>query len=475
MNLGYRKRYCKYSFIASTIILVIVLFSSMFDTMINANYIAILSIFSYVVMIAFWILATKKIDFYTIFLSCTYIFYYGRYLLVLLNRKKYYSDFISYYNEEFLNSVAIFVLICIVVMNMSFAIFMFTRKNYRRPFLCRYKYNINAVKVVAWTMFLVSFLFSIQIILINIRNTQMFSYAYALKSYYSGFRVERFFSVFLPGSFILLVLIYKNSKMLKIILCLLITYFLLYFSSGSRLQAILLILALLLVYELEFKHLTKTMLIKLGIGFLAICFLLVAISSVRNSLQYSDSINEVWNNIQSSFENDNFLLKLINECGFQINSIAVVLKECPSVIDFNFGMTYLNGFGQLIPNLFWSQNPFMQESKDSIFAMYMNGGTFGIGSSFIAEAYYNFGYLSVGFMIFVGWLFSKYQLGVNKVYMVENNLLLKYFYLSIPTFALFYVRSDAVGLIKAVAYRCFIPCIAIILLSSIFKKPKEYN
>lgn len=438
-----------------------------FSEIVGAQVIAIVVTIAYICMIYSWIQISKRIELYMLFLICTYFFYYGRYFLLFINYNKYINGIDDYVSVQFINHVAIFTLLCIEIMNIFYLYF--SGKSLKKKVIFQnWKCNDLSVSIVAWGMFIVSYFFSIRLLLMNIASTRMYGYAYALQAYYSGYRVERFFSNFLPGAFILLVLQYKKNKLVSCIIYIFLAIYLgLYFLSGSRLQAVLLIFSLILVYEYEFKHFNKLRLIKLGALLLALCFLLIVISSIRNNIQNESSIVNALKAVKDGAE-DNFITKLLSECGFQIYSIAVVIKECPSVVPYNYGLTYLKGIGQLIPNLFWNQNPFMQESIDTIFSYYLNGGTYGIGSSYIAESYYNFGYFSVLFMPLVGYLFAKYRNILTWCYSnKKQNILSKYFLLSIPTYVLFYVRSDAVGFFRSIVYQSIIPCVAIIIVNGL--------
>lgn len=460
----------KESLIISLCILGMTVLVAPFSNNINAQYIAVIVTVAYICMFYSWKKISERIELYILFLICTYLFYYGRYFLLFLGYNKYISGLKDYVSVGFINYVAVFTLLCIEVMHIFYICFS-CKKGKEKIIFQRWKSNESAVTIVAWGMFCISYFFSIKVLMMNITMTRTYGYAYALQAYYSGYRVERFFSNFLPGAFILLVLKYKENKMInKIIYAFLVIYLGLYFLSGSRLQAVLLIFSLVLVYEYEFRHFDKIRLFKLGILLLALCFLLIMVSSVRNGIQNSSSVMEAIQSVKSGAE-DNFITKLLSECGFQIYSIAVVVRKCPSTVSYNYGLTYLKGIGQLMPNLFWSQNPFMQESIDTIFAYYLNGGTYGIGSSYIAEAYYNFGYFSILMMPLVGYLFARYRNFLNSCYShAKRNIMSRYFLLSIPTYVLFYVRSDAVGFLKSIIYQSAMPCIAIIIVSGLFSR-----
>ncbi|WP_455058161.1 O-antigen polysaccharide polymerase Wzy [Jutongia sp.] len=408
-------------------------FSRAFD----AQYIAIIVTFAYMAMFYSWKKINSRIELYLVFMICTYLFYYGRYFLLFINYKKYISKLNEYGSVAFINQVALFTLLCIEVMHVTYIVFS-CRKTKRQIIFQNWKCNSSAVSIVAWVMFCVSFCFSMKVLLMNISITRMYGYAYALRMYYSGYRVERFFSNFLPGAFILLILRYKNNKLIScVVYGFLMLYLAMYFLSGSRLQAVLLIFALILVFEYEFKHFNRKRLISLSGMLIALCFLLIIISSIRNGIQNSASIAGALKEWKNGTD-DNFIINLLSECGFQIYSIAVVIKNCPFNVPYNYGLTYLKGIGQLMPNLFWSQNPFMQESIDTIFAYYLNGGMYGIGSSYIAEGYYNFGYFSILFMPLVGFLFAKYRNMVITCYSAHlKNIMSRYFLMSIPTEVLY--------------------------------------
>lgn len=444
-----------------------------FSENVDAMFIAIIVTIAYIAMLYSWKRISNRIELYVVFLICTYLFYYGRYFLLFVDYDKYIDELNAYNSVGFINHVALFTLLCIEVMHLFYIVFS-SKKLKRNILFQNWKYNISAVSIVAWVMFFVSFYFSIKVLLMNISATRMYGYAYALQAYYSGYRVERFFSNFLPGAFILLILRYKDNKFIScVVYAFLVIYLVLYFLSGSRLQAVLLIFALILAYEYEFRHFNRKRLIKLGEALVALCFLLIIISSIRNGIQNSASVTDALKTLKNGAD-DNFITKLLNECGFQIYSIAVVIKNCPSMVPYNFGLTYIKGIGQLMPNLLWDQNPFMQESIDTIFGYYFNGGTYGIGSSFIAEAYYNFGYFSILLMPLIGFLFAKYRSMVAACYSGQiKNIMTRYFLMSAPTYVLFYVRSDAVGFLKSMVYQSVMPCIAIIVITGIFRQKGE--
>lgn len=469
---GIKKAKVRNSLVISIIVILGTIVVVPFSGAIDAQYIAMFITIVYIFMLYSWKIISSRIELYILFLLCTYLFYYGRYFLLFFNYSKYIHGLDDYGTIGFINQVAMFTLLCVEVMHVVYIAFSCEKS--KKVIFENWKCTSTAVSIVAWMMFCISFFFSIRVLLMNITNTRMYGYAYALQTYYSGYRVERFFSNFLPGAFVLLFLQYKNKKFARwIISTLLLIYMGLYFLSGSRLQAVLLIFALILVCEYEFVHFNRRRLIKLCVMLIVLCFVLIVISSLRNGIQNSSSVTEAIKALKNESE-DNFITKLLSECGFQIYSIAVVVKNCPSKVPYNYGITYLKGIGQLMPNLFWDQNPFMQESIDTIFAFYLNGGTYGIGSSYIAEAYYNFGYIAILFMPLVGFLFAKYRNSVEACYSGKSkNTMSRYFLMSIPTYVLFYVRSDAVGFLKSLVYQSILPCVAIIIIDGLFIRRGE--
>ena len=95
---------------------------------------------------------------------------------------------------------------------------------------------------------------------------------------------------------------------------------------------------------------------------------------------------------------------------------TLVYKECPKIIDYAYGTSYFKMLFSMIPNLWGGVHP-SSIDVDSVFSP-LYSKTTGLGSSFLAEAYWNFGCLPeksqrkkkrnwksgcVAWMLWIGW------------------------------------------------------------------------
>lgn len=92
------------------------------------------------------------------------------------------------------------------------------------------------------------------------------------------------------------------------------------------------------------------------------------------------------------------------------------------------------------------------ESIDSIFLKYLTK-TYGMGSSFIIEAFYNFGYLGIFMMIFYGYLIAIICRKMDLIRKGKSkDVILTYFIFYMAAETLFWVRSDARMLLREIVF-----------------------
>jgi len=116
---------------------------------------------------------------------------------------------------------------------------------------------------------------------------------------------------------------------------------------------------------------------------------------------------------------NNAFVATISEVGGSIATVAYTIELVPGIRNFDWGMGYLNSLYILIPNFFWKVNPAISTSvslwliwaKDPVTAA--RGG--GLGFSFIAEAYLNFGWFGTPLVLgIMGFLYGKFNLWAIK-------------------------------------------------------------
>ena len=160
------------------------------------------------------------------------------------------------------------------------------------------------------------------------------------------------------------------------------------------------------------------------------------------------------------------------EAGYTFLATSTIVTYSPSVIPFRYGYSYINSAAMIFPNLFWDVHPAALINTDIVFKGFLTQYG-GIGSSFIAEAYWNFGYVSLFISFIFGILIGILSKKMAIYSMFKNS---KMFYLTIylAYISLFYIRSDTVSFWRNFIYYGVAPLLLIRLFSQM-KKNKYHG
>lgn len=159
------------------------------------------------------------------------------------------------------------------------------------------------------------------------------------------------------------------------------------------------LLVYFLVFHICIRPIKKKVVIAISVFMLIVVFPLVA--SIRNmDLNKRGDLSTLITAYESI---DNPAQMAIAEMGGSMQSIAHTLELVPKVRDYDNGASYLYAGFSVFPNLFWSIHPSVARGSPSVWLVKTVepdiaalGG--GLGYSYIAEAYFNFGW-------WLGWLF----------------------------------------------------------------------
>jgi len=164
------------------------------------------------------------------------------------------------------------------------------------------------------------------------------------------------------------------------------------------------------------------------------------------------------------------LTSMVSELGTSMMTIAYTLELVPRERGYDMGATYAYGLLTVMPSLFWERHPvvvhglcgaWLIQTVDPYVAE--QGG--GIGYSFIAEAFLNFGVLGVPFVaLLTGYLVVQFFLwgergGAARLAMVAA---------FVPTL-LFYARGEFADLSRALVWYSLLPYAACLLLERMLR------
>lgn len=447
--------------------------------------IGIIATVSYLMFFVSWFIHNKvKLNFYSLFLIFSYFFFFGQFFLALIGvpmesgrtilDKILPVNMLVKTGELIINSMIILhfgVLLSTLHINKYYDERIFSRR------ICADTVkSSDGFKQVSVILFLVSIIPSFNILYENFIITLTRGYGAIFQSEHytsGGFRnILRFISLFTIPSFLMMLVAFKDSKKLKFINIILIIYLMLYFLSGSRLNGVLLISVLILIKHYWFKQIKFKETMKILILAFLVLTILSTISEVRNSLYVSNNISFLLGETFKNVVIRNPIFTAMEEAGYTFLATATVVTYSPSVVPFQYGLSYINSFAMIFPNLFWDIHPAAATNTDIVFHGFLTQYG-GIGSSFVAEAYWNFGYLSFFIVFIFGLLIGTLTKKIAKYSCYQNP---KMFFLTIyiAQFSLFYVRSDTISFWRNITYYGIAPLILTVLLSK-KKKGKSYG
>ena len=357
------------------------------------------------------------------FFASFYIFQFGQSALYCFGIEHTNSSLYTHYGfkSEVLIESQIFTILCLIFLIFGVILSKFFSKYRIRLKVLKDINNeeiiLNSMRLSAIILFIVSivpyisYVYDIYLYAIKIGYGEMYSRSL-------GLGALDFFRGFFFPSLILLVLVYKNKVLRRLIYLLAFIHILIIFIAGNRAEPMALLFMFIFVHHYSVKKFTKKQVFIIG-GILSCVILILPIISVIRNLP-NKNISMIFESLTSV----EFSLDLFNdtilEMGFSMFPLINVISIVPSSMDYQYGTTYLGAILDmvLIGPIFSSDNfgflvwlsQWLQEQLS------MN---YGPGFSMVAEAYLNFGKLGC-FVFLVGGYF------LDRVFNLSPNITSKY-------------------------------------------------
>jgi oligosaccharide repeat unit polymerase len=424
-----------------------------------------------------WVALEKElISIYVFFMLFSVLFYLGQPIAFLLGADNstlnVYS--IKIYSYTILNETLVFVLISYMLIHLGAIIF-------RKKFTSTKKINGISNDFSSSMNFVGILLLSVSIIptLILIINSIN---AVSTKGYIGLFTSTNTIAVnggllgvsagfFVPSLYLLLIANANRKFERRSITTIFLLYILVVFMLGRRGENSVFLLGYLLIWHNLVKPIKGKKLLRVIMLGILMILLLSIISSVRSSIGTGGIVTVV----RSSILNTNIvdiIRGIFSEFGITLLVPATIIDKVPKVIPFYNGKTILNFFMMLIPNIFWETNPgLIDGTLERLVSPFIRSGTVGgIGGSFLAELYYNFGYFSYLCLPFYGVLLAWMTklLDCRRFY---TNKLMFYFSVYMFTNVLWVIRSEILTSGKEILYFAIFP----IVLIKFLNKTKLYR
>jgi oligosaccharide repeat unit polymerase len=237
------------------------------------------------------------------------------------------------------------------------------------------------------------------------------------------------------------------------------------FFLGNRGDATMALLAFMWLWHRRVFEIPRWLIISSGLLLMGVILPLVGMTreisgTDRSSLMFMTS---------SLFDLDNPLITAVSEMGNSMNTIAYTLDLVPSTKPFEGMTTLYYAVLTVIPNLYWDLHPSIAYGTPSHWLVqtvdpYRAAQGGGMGFSFIAETYYNFGWLGVPVHLIVfGLLLGLFVKWGNRKGHPAKMACLACFLV----FFLQYARGDLALIFRSMVWYSLLPYMAVIVLNRI--------
>lgn len=355
-----------------------------------------------------------------VYVIVMYLFLYGQCLMWLITENYDGRNIISIYSKTDIVKTQMFTLISLFFFHI--ACINVNRKKINNDKLVNKKeILLKSIKEVGLFLIIASIIpeivFNIRLFIIGYTHGYMGIYENQATGLFLKFLNLREF--FFPGLVLLFVGDSKqnNNKLLKkVIIVILMIDILIGFYVGSRADALMQCLGLmLLLTTLTSKKFTKSTYIKYGLVFLV---LLSITNVVRNIRTESNKTFSSFINAFSEKSGNGIFVETMGEMGGSMATCIETMNLVPKYFEYKYGTSYLYSFTWFLPeSLNLSDRASMNKWIDSV--RYTGSGW---GFSTTGEAYFNFGLFGPIIFIVFGLFAGKYFRNLNNNLLKENPL-----------------------------------------------------
>ena len=402
------------------------------------QFVIFAAIVSYVVMLYHAFRLTESISFYFLVLLVSFPFYFGKQLLVAfgLNPSRIYISSTALTVSSTWES-SFFILLSLAFLQLGYCLFAKRRSPdlRARAEQARRSRSYYALRKASMLLVIVLAIPTLVYLLQNIQLTNSVGYgarvsdaAYRRSGLANAFGI---LGAMMPYALLAAFLTREKGEKWQILATCI--YSGLYMMQGSRTDVFVLALAFAYVWFLCYSNKSAAAsLFQMGIALSLLAALFSFGSFARAGFSDTGTVSDV--------DDSNILIEAVGEAASTYSVTAKVIEMVPEQIPTANGETYLAGLLYVLPNGLTGNAYLQSKSVDEVFSTYLTHYG-GVGSSFIAEAYFNFGVGSVVLFFLFGVFIAILQNAVERSY--ENGSYGTLF-ACCASFMLisFYIRSD---------------------------------
>lgn len=375
--------------------------------------VSVVAAVSYAAMLYHAFRLTDSISFYFLILLVSYPFYFGKQLLVALGLEtaRIYISSVSLTISSTWES-SFFILLSLTVLQFGYCLFAKRRSSdlRMRAEEARCSRSYYALRKASLLLVVILAIPTLIYLFQNIQLSNTVGYGARISdATYRRSGIANIFGILaaiMPYALLAAFLTRKKGEKWQILAT--CAYAILYMLQGGRTDVFVLALAFAYVWFLCYSNKKAvTSLLQMGIALALLAALFSFGSFARAGFSDTGTV--------SSVDESNILVEAIGEAASTYTVTAKVIEMVPEQIETVNGETYLAGLLYILPNGLTNNAYLESKSVDEVFSSYLTSYG-GVGSSFIAEAYFNFGNWSVIVFFLYGALIALLQNAVERSY-----------------------------------------------------------
>ncbi|NPV82276.1 MAG: O-antigen polysaccharide polymerase Wzy [Candidatus Aminicenantes bacterium] len=428
------------------------------ETGILIIYLSYLGIFFYFLAIITWNKKTKKIFTpYLIFISICYLFMFGQcFLWALRIYLKY--DLRMLFSDDQIIKAQFYTILGLSLFHLGAMVKAtksksnkIKRKNQNNSLSIKDFYSCRIVGFVLLIVSIVPYLYFI-------RDQIKFSSFYGYKFLYydpnfirTGERASVIIlSSLLTPAFISLLIGYCKTKIFYLLSIAIFIKNILDIYIGRRFEAYIWFLLLGIIWHYYRTKLNRKQIILFIIILFVVLTWTPAIRDYRHMT--NKSIPEFLKYTTNYIGRGDKAIEAISEIGGSMYPLIMTMNLVPGEYQYRFGKSYLYSLITIIPNLgFWDIHIGYREANLGDWLMGVLNLGYGPGYSLIAEAYINFGWFGIIFLLLLGYLYA-YVFLLLESDNARNNIILSCFVLTFFYFSITTIRNSFIANVRALFY-----------------------
>ena len=401
-----------------------------------------------------------KIGFSFLFCVFSYVFSFGQSMLMLtsfnLSTTSPFSMRNGYFTPSEIYNSSIFVLcsLCATFIGYCALFKNVPKQNKERAFFR----NEKRVRNVGWFLVIVSILPTFYLLYLDIASTYTLGYGSTLQGYRGIAKICSLVSgLFISG--IMMVFLFEKSRLRRLtILSVIGCYFLLQLIGGSRGVVFQIGVLLIIIWNLFFKSIDRKKAVLIVILLLSGMFAFSVVSAARIWMSNGVNATGIVKMVARDLIENNFLFACIWEMGNTQIINTLVYKDCPSLVEYQLGYSYVKTLWAILPNFIGAAYT-GYIGVDITFSKLYPLTPAGLGASYISEGFWNFGYGSLIIFLIFGCL-----LGLLERKFIElcnsngkKNAMTVFVTVYLMFYILFRVRGEFLSFGREMAYYVLIP------------------